>query len=101
VRVSRLNSYVFEIDALGRTTRARGKLKLNKAERDPAVQRSAGGADRLADDHGGHLIGSRFDGPGAAANTVAQNQNLNQGAWKAMENSWEHVTLRKERVCRC
>ncbi len=47
----------------GRTTRATGKLKLNKAARDGAVQRAAGGSDRLATDQGGHLIGSRFEGP--------------------------------------
>lgn len=87
VRVTR-SAYEYNIDSLGRTTRAKGKLKLNKAARDPEVQRAAGGADRLKTDQGGHLIGSRFDGPSDAINTVAQNQNLNQGAWKSMENSW-------------
>ena len=82
------NSYNYALDSNGRTVRASGKLSLKKAPRDTGVQRAAGGADRLATDQGGHLIGSRFNGPNDAFNTVAQNQNLNQGSWKAMENSW-------------
>lgn len=90
VRVTR-NGYGYLLDKLGRTIRAAGKLKLNKAARDVDARRAAGGADRLATDQGGHLIGSRFDGTSDALNTVAQNQNLNQGAWKAMENSWDRA----------
>ncbi|MDO1583077.1 DNA/RNA non-specific endonuclease [Rhizobium oryzicola] len=85
------NSYEYEIDELGRTVRAKGKLKLKKAPRNTGNQRKAGGPDRLKSDQGGHLIGSRFNGPSELFNTVAQNQNLNQGAWKAMENSWEQA----------
>ena len=39
-------------------------------------------------DQGGHIIGSRFFGPGEQINLYPQSANLNQGAWKQMENTW-------------
>lgn len=39
-------------------------------------------------DQGGHIVGSRFFGPGEQINLYPQSANLNQGAWKTMENSW-------------
>lgn len=86
-RISK-NGYDYTTDTLGRTVGVKGKLTLKTAPRDPKIQSAAGGADRLASDQGGHLVGSRFNGPSDIFNTVAQNQNLNQSAWKTMENSW-------------
>ncbi len=39
-------------------------------------------------DQGGHIVGSRFFGPGEQINLYPQSANLNQGAWKTMENNW-------------
>ena len=39
-------------------------------------------------DQGGHIVGSRFFGPGEQINLYPQSANLNQGAWKQMESSW-------------
>jgi len=46
--------------------------------RDPAAQRSAGGADRQLGDHGGHLIADRFGGRNDASNLDTQAANVNQ-----------------------
>ncbi|CAQ85451.1 conserved hypothetical protein [Photorhabdus asymbiotica] len=40
-------------------------------------------------DEGGHLIASIFNGPGEKINIVPMDGNLNKGAWKQMENTWE------------
>ncbi|MEO9865613.1 DNA/RNA non-specific endonuclease [Yoonia sp.] len=39
-------------------------------------------------DHGGHLVAHRFLGDTPAHGMVPQAGNLNQGAWKRMENEW-------------
>lgn len=39
-------------------------------------------------DQGGHIVGSRFFGPGEQINLYPQSANLNQGSWKQMENLW-------------
>lgn len=48
------------------------------SERDLGAQKSAGGADRQAGDHGGHLIADRFGGRNDPTNLDAQNGNVNQ-----------------------
>lgn len=48
------------------------------SERNLGAQRSAGGADRQAGDHGGHLIADRFGGRNDPTNLDAQNGNVNQ-----------------------
>ncbi len=87
------NGYKFEKDSLGRPTRVTGKLKLSGVERKGDYQaqlnqKTAGGSDRLMDDHGGHLIGDRFEGASEKYNLVAMNGKLNQGEYKSMENLW-------------
>jgi len=48
-------------------------------------------------DQGGHIVGSRFFGPGEQINLYPQSANLNQGAWKQMENTWaEAMTQGKD-----
>lgn len=80
------NGYVYATDEFGRTTQVEGTLALRPGERSP-LQTEVGHTG-LEDDEGGHLIGTRFDGPTDAFNLVPQNANLNRGEWKAMENSW-------------
>ena len=49
-------------------------------------------------DEGGHLIGTRFNGPTDAFNLVPQNANLNRGEWKSMENSWADAVSNGQEV---
>lgn len=81
-----VNGYTYRTDAQGRVTSAEGTLDLRTAERNGYQQTKAGRDDRLGDDQGGHLIASIFNGPGDRLNLVAMNGNLNQGAWKKLEN---------------
>ena len=86
------NGYSFSTDASGRLKSASGQLYLQPGVRDPAAQMQVGWGDRLSTDHGGHLIGTRFNGPGDYQNLAAQNGNLNTSAYKRMENMWaQHV----------
>ncbi len=86
------NGYDYHVDGKGRVTKAEGDLTLNKEQaRNPKAQLEAGGADRLADDQGGHYMGRRFNGPTDEINHFAQNGNFNQGTYKALENSWERA----------
>lgn len=39
-------------------------------------------------DQGGHIVASRFFGPGEQINMYPMVDKLNLGAWKQMENSW-------------
>lgn len=84
------NGYTYHFDDAGRVSRVEGDLKINKNQvRNQKAQLDAGGADRLADDQGGHWIGRRFDGPSEDFNHFAQNGNFNNSSYKALENSWE------------
>ena len=48
------------------------------------AQRNVSG--KIAGDHAGHLVGHRFLGDQGDINLVAQNGNLNLGAYKTIEN---------------
>jgi filamentous hemagglutinin len=39
-------------------------------------------------DQGGHIVGSRFFGPGEQINLYPMSSSLNLSEWKAMENGW-------------
>lgn len=39
-------------------------------------------------DQGGHIVGSRFFGPGEQINLYPMSANLNLSSWKQMENLW-------------
>ena len=67
---------------------AEGTLSTEAGQRNAYAQRTVGGADRRADDDGGHLIANRYGGSGGKENLDAQNSNLNRGSYKAMENEW-------------
>ena len=84
--------YKYTTDSLGRITSAQAdELALGMAERNLYSQRTVGGIDRLADDDGGHLIASMFNGSGDIDNLVAMNSQINRtnGAWYEMEQEWK------------
>ncbi|WP_216825095.1 DNA/RNA non-specific endonuclease [Agarilytica rhodophyticola] len=91
--------YLYETDDQGRINRVSGTLDLEKRDRNTYQQTKAGKEDGikdgLADDEGGHIIASIFNGPGEQINYAAMDGNLNKGAWKRMENSWAEA-LKKD-----
>jgi hypothetical protein len=91
------NGYLYETDSLGRIKKAEGQLTLQKGTRNKVHQKKAGGDDRIPGkdgDHGGHLIGTRFNGSPLIVNIVAMNgKNVNLSDYKILENSWENALL--------
>lgn len=83
-----VNGYTYRTDDAGRVTSVEGSLNLNTADRNGYQQRVSGRDDRLADDQGGHLIASIFNGPGDRVNLVPMDGNFNMGAWKTLENKF-------------
>ena len=80
--------YTYENSESGK--KAYGSLEVSdEGVRDAQAQRSAGGEDRKADDDGGHLIGTRFNGAPDSRNLDAQNANLNRGSYNRLEKSWQ------------
>lgn len=63
-------------------------LSLNVKDRNGYQQCKAGRCG-FEGDECGHLIASIFNGPGEKLNLVAMDGNLNKGAWKKMENTWD------------
>ncbi|WP_437882964.1 DNA/RNA non-specific endonuclease [Pseudomonas sp. LRF_L74] len=86
------NGYKYTTDAEGRISSVEGKLSLKKAERNEYAQRTVGKDDgRLADDQGGHLIGSQFNGFGGKENLTPMHKSINNyhsGEWGQMEKNW-------------
>ena len=92
IRTVTRNGYTYHLDEHGRVTKVEGDLVLDKSQgRSASAQRNAGGPDRLPDDQGGHYVGRRFKGPIDDFNHFAQNGNFNNGAYKALENSWQRL----------
>jgi hypothetical protein len=84
--------FTYTTDDLSRSTDAHGSLNLgDPAERNGYQQGIAGGADRLPDDHGGHIFGSQFGGPGEAINITAMNDKLNLMGYAGLENEWKSL----------
>ena len=81
------DNYAFSTDSLGRTNKVEGELNLSTKDRNKYQQCKAGICGN-ADDEGGHLIASIFNGPGEKINLVPMNGNLNKGEWKKLENTW-------------
>ncbi|MBC2067875.1 hypothetical protein HCA67_08855 [Listeria booriae] len=78
------DGYKYTTDELGRVVDVDAEnLVLKTAELNEGMQRATGREYRLADDDGGHLIGSQFNGPGDIDNLVAQNKQINRsgGIW--------------------
>jgi hypothetical protein len=90
------NTATWTVDENGRPISVEAKLdstysgKRSTAEKK--AQSSAGGAARLADDDGGHIVGHRFMSDQGEKNLFPQNSNLNRGAYKSMENEWADWT---------
>ncbi|WP_249024572.1 DNA/RNA non-specific endonuclease, partial [Bacillus paranthracis] len=87
------NGYLYQTDELGRIERASGELTLEMGERNSKHQLAAGGEDRVKapstqGDHGGHLIGTQFNGSPLIDNIVAMNGNVNVSAYKKLESAW-------------
>ncbi|MGA4508503.1 DNA/RNA non-specific endonuclease [Propionibacteriaceae bacterium G1746] len=61
------------------------KLKPQGQKRGSHNSKSKG---KQAGDDAGHLIADQFDGSGGLDNIVSQARDLNQGAWRNMEEGW-------------
>lgn len=57
-----------------------GRLEIKDTKQD------IGKGDEKDDDDRGHLIGDQFDGSNGMENIVAQNKDVNQGAYRKFEN---------------
>lgn len=94
IRYKTPNNMRYKTDSKGRIHSVSGELKLGTGKRNSYAQSNAGREDRLADDEGGHLIATVFEGSGGLDNLVPMNGNLNKGRYKAMENLWrKHLKL--------
>ena len=76
--------YSYVTDEKGRIVHAEGRLRLKDGERKPL---NAVVADMQAGDQRGHIVGDQFDGSNKNDNLAAQLGTVNQGAYKALENS--------------
>ncbi|SCN10004.1 DNA/RNA non-specific endonuclease [Bacillus wiedmannii] len=97
------NGYLYQTDELGRIERASGELTLEMGERNSKHQLAAGGEDRVKapstqGDHGGHLIGTQFNGSPLIDNIVAMNGNVNVSAYKKLESAWAKALRDKQKV---
>ncbi|WP_312037041.1 DNA/RNA non-specific endonuclease [Proteus vulgaris] len=72
-----VNCPVYQTDSLGRVTSVTATLELNKSDRNGYQQCKVGKCGETGDD-GGHLIATRFSGPGEKINMVPMNSNLNR-----------------------
>jgi len=95
LRKEKRNGYAYLIDDQDRTRYVIGAITLASRpyQRSRTAQANAGGADRAANDDGGHYIAARFNGPTDAFNHFAQNRSFNRGAYAAFEN-----ILAKEKI---
>ncbi|HFJ9422411.1 TPA: DNA/RNA non-specific endonuclease [Bacillus paranthracis] len=97
------NGYLYQTDELGRIERASGELTLEMGECNSKHQLAAGGEDRVKapstqGDHGGHLIGTQFNGSPLIDNIVAMNGNVNVSAYKKLESAWAKALKDKQKV---
>jgi hypothetical protein len=89
----------YETDATGRVKGVKGELDLKDADRNNYQQRKGvTSKDGVDGDQGGHLIAAIFDGAGEQINYVPMKGNLNQGAWKSMENTWANALKANKKV---
>lgn len=84
--------FSYNTDDLHRSTDASGSLDFgNPSDRNAYQQGIAGGADRLPGDHGGHIFGAQFGGPGEAINITAMDGTINKSSYAALENEWKSL----------
>jgi hypothetical protein len=95
-----VDGFIYQTDDLGRVVKTNADLD------DIARVRLGNQQIKAVDvkdgvrgtDQGGHIVGSRFFGPGEQINLYPQSANLNQGAWKTMENSWADAMVQGKDV---
>ncbi|MES1042720.1 DNA/RNA non-specific endonuclease, partial [Peribacillus simplex] len=97
------NGYRYQTDDLGRIEKASGELTLEMGVRDTKHQLAAGGDERIIapstkGDHGGHLIGTQFNGSPLIDNIVAMNGNVNVSAYKKLEYAWAKALREGQQV---
>jgi len=79
--IYKLDNGSYQTDHLGRTKFLEAReLTLKTSDRNSYQQGISGGGDRLGTDVGGHLWGSRFNGPGEAINLIPMDKTLNSNA---------------------
>ena len=80
----------YDTDTHGRVERTRvPSLKIKPRNRNAYQQgKSVDLKDGQPGDQGGHIVAARLGGPGEQINYHPMKGNLNQGAWKKMENDW-------------
>jgi hypothetical protein len=93
-----VNGNIYKTDKLGRVEKVEAELRWSKADRNEYQQLQAGGKDRLADDQGGHLIASIFNGPGEAINLKAMNGSFNQTEFRNLERTLETALQNGKKV---
>lgn len=96
-RVPPIKNMTYEVDGINYVTDNLGRVTKTTGDLDDAVRVRLGNQQiRAVDvkdgvrgtDQGGHIIGARFFGAGEQINYYPQTSNLNQGAWKTMEDLW-------------
>ena len=86
-----INGYAYKTDSEGRIVSASGKLHLKTDEGRLPIRDSmdtVGRGEARATDHRGHLIGDEFGGGNGMENIVSMDGNVNQSAYKKLENKW-------------
>ena len=83
--------FIYQTDRNGVVERVRGTLQRQPSHRDSGAQRAAGERSRMDEDHGGHVIGTRFGGPGEGINLFAQHRAKNLGEYRRIENEWQRA----------
>lgn len=85
------NGYKCETNEQGQVKLVSGNLELKTGTRNVYEQGKVGRSGGVEGDEGGHMIGTRFNGPPDAFNVLPQSADLNRGAgseWAAMEREW-------------
>ena len=98
-RVPLMKNMKYEVDGIEYVTDNMGRVESVTADLDDFVRVRLGNQqiravdikDGIGGDQGGHLIASRFYGPGEQINLFPQSSTLNQGKWKSMENLWANA----------
>ena len=84
-----VDGFLYQTDELGRVLKTNADLDdIARIRLGNQQIRAVDIKDGVRGDQGGHIVGSRFFGPGEQINLYPQSANLNLGAWKQMENTW-------------
>lgn len=106
-KVPLIKNFIYEVDGFIYHTDDMGRVVKTVADLDDIVRVRLGNQQiRAIDvkdgvrgtDQGGHIIASRFFGPGEQINMYPMVDKLNLGAWKQMETSWADAMVEKKDV---